>query len=178
MVAAGSDPVKVLQEEATCPICLDYFADPVTLDCGHNFCRACITQSWGESGENLTCPQCREICPMGSLKSNRQLRSVVDGVKQLSLALRAQRVCEKHQEPLKLFCQDDRVPICVVCDKAKEHRAHAVVPIEEVIQEYKGFFSLEERLLSHLTTVKKERDEILAQKLSREKKSQELLVSL
>uniref|UniRef100_A0A8D0HC93 Zinc finger protein RFP-like n=1 Tax=Sphenodon punctatus TaxID=8508 RepID=A0A8D0HC93_SPHPU len=167
--AAGSDPVKVLQEETTCPICLDYFADPVTLECGHNFCRACITRHWGDSVANVSCPQCREICPQGSLRPNRQLRNVVDVAKQLSLAPRAEPGCEKHQEPLKLFCQDDRVPICLVCDKAKEHRTHTVVPIEEVVQEYK------EKLLSHLETLKKERDEILVQKLSGEKKSQELL---
>uniref|UniRef100_A0A8D0GUR7 Zinc finger protein RFP-like n=1 Tax=Sphenodon punctatus TaxID=8508 RepID=A0A8D0GUR7_SPHPU len=167
--AAGSDPVRDLQEEVTCPICLDYFADPVTLDCGHNFCRACITRHWGESVANVSCPQCREICPRRSLKPNRQLRSVVDGVKRLSLAPRAEPGCEKHQEPLKLFCQDDRVPICVVCSMAKEHRAHTVLPIEEAVQEYK------EKLLSRLETLKKERDEILAQKLSGEKKRQELL---
>uniref|UniRef100_A0A8D0G5K6 Zinc finger protein RFP-like n=1 Tax=Sphenodon punctatus TaxID=8508 RepID=A0A8D0G5K6_SPHPU len=167
--AAGSDPVIVLQEETTCPICLDYFADPVITDCGHNFCRACITQNWGESGENLTCPQCREICPRRSLKPNRQLRNVVDVAKRLSLAPRAEPGCEKHQEPLKLFCQDDCVPICLVCDRAREHRAHTVLPIQEVVQEYK------EKLLRHLETLKKERDEILVQKLSGEKKSQELL---
>uniref|UniRef100_A0A8D0GY56 Zinc finger protein RFP-like n=1 Tax=Sphenodon punctatus TaxID=8508 RepID=A0A8D0GY56_SPHPU len=135
--AAARDPVKVLQEEVTCSICLDYFADPVILDCGHNFCRACITQNWGESVENFSCPQCREIWPRRSLKPNRQLSSVVDGVRRLSLAPRAEPGCEKHQEPLKLFCQDDRVPICLVCDRAKEHRAHTVLPIDEAVQEYK-----------------------------------------
>uniref|UniRef100_A0A8D0HCP0 Uncharacterized protein n=1 Tax=Sphenodon punctatus TaxID=8508 RepID=A0A8D0HCP0_SPHPU len=170
--AAALDPVKVLQEEATCPICLDYFADPVTLDCGHNFCRACITQNWGESVANVSCPQCREICPRGSLKPNRQLSSMVDGIKRLSLAPRAEPGCEEHQEPLKLFCQDDCVPICVVCSMAKEHRAHTVLPIKEAVQDYK------EKLQSRLETLKKERDEILVQKLRGEEKTQELLVGL
>ncbi|CAM5098218.1 unnamed protein product [Natator depressus] len=43
---AAASPVESLQEEATCPICLEYFTHPVTLECGHNFCRACIAQCW------------------------------------------------------------------------------------------------------------------------------------
>ncbi|XP_067419829.1 zinc finger protein RFP-like [Emydura macquarii macquarii] len=43
---AAENPVEILQEEATCPVCLDYFREPVTLECGHNFCRACISHSW------------------------------------------------------------------------------------------------------------------------------------
>uniref|UniRef100_A0A8C3HCQ7 Zinc finger RING-type eukaryotic domain-containing protein n=1 Tax=Chrysemys picta bellii TaxID=8478 RepID=A0A8C3HCQ7_CHRPI len=29
-----------MADELTCPICLEYFKDPVSLDCDHNFCRA------------------------------------------------------------------------------------------------------------------------------------------
>ncbi|XP_038625627.1 E3 ubiquitin-protein ligase TRIM41 [Tachyglossus aculeatus] len=42
------NPVQTLQEEAVCAICLDYFTDPVSIGCGHNFCRACVTQLWGK----------------------------------------------------------------------------------------------------------------------------------
>uniref|UniRef100_A0A452HYG5 Uncharacterized protein n=1 Tax=Gopherus agassizii TaxID=38772 RepID=A0A452HYG5_9SAUR len=48
-----------------------------------------------------------------------------------------ERVCEKHREPLKLFCEEDQSPICVVCDRSKAHRDHPVIPIEEAAQEYK-----------------------------------------
>uniref|UniRef100_A0A8C3SCW2 RING-type domain-containing protein n=1 Tax=Chelydra serpentina TaxID=8475 RepID=A0A8C3SCW2_CHESE len=36
--------VQNLQEALLCPICRDYFKDPVILKCGHNFCRSCIAQ--------------------------------------------------------------------------------------------------------------------------------------
>ncbi|CAM2095044.1 unnamed protein product [Caretta caretta] len=36
MVAVN--PAKTLQDELTCPICLDCFKDLVSLDCDHNFC--------------------------------------------------------------------------------------------------------------------------------------------
>uniref|UniRef100_A0A8C7EFP2 Uncharacterized protein n=1 Tax=Nothoprocta perdicaria TaxID=30464 RepID=A0A8C7EFP2_NOTPE len=48
--AFGLDPVETLQEEAVCAICLDYFVEPVSIGCGHNFCRGCIARLWGAPG--------------------------------------------------------------------------------------------------------------------------------
>ncbi|XP_054982605.1 E3 ubiquitin-protein ligase TRIM52 isoform X2 [Sorex araneus] len=47
-MARTASPVQTLQEEAVCAICLDYYTDPVSVDCGHNFCRGCVTRLWGE----------------------------------------------------------------------------------------------------------------------------------
>uniref|UniRef100_A0A8C3XM38 RING-type domain-containing protein n=1 Tax=Chelydra serpentina TaxID=8475 RepID=A0A8C3XM38_CHESE len=63
--AMTSNPMGSLQYEATCPICLEYFKDPVIIDCGHNFCRTCITQCWEGlhweiEEEGVFCPQCRK----------------------------------------------------------------------------------------------------------------------
>uniref|UniRef100_A0A452HY02 RING-type E3 ubiquitin transferase n=1 Tax=Gopherus agassizii TaxID=38772 RepID=A0A452HY02_9SAUR len=127
---ATENPVESLQEEATCPICLEYFKAPVILDCGHNFCRLCVTQCWQGSNANFSCPQCREILQHRNFRPNRQLANVAKGAE-------GERVCETHGEALKLFCEEDQTPICLVCDRSKEHRAHAVVPIEEAAQEYK-----------------------------------------
>jgi len=44
--------MQTLQEEAVCAICLDYFKDPVSIGCGHNFCRGCVTQLWGKAEED------------------------------------------------------------------------------------------------------------------------------
>lgn len=49
--ATTPNPVQTLQEEAVCAICLDYFKDPVSIGCGHNFCRGCVTQLWGKEEE-------------------------------------------------------------------------------------------------------------------------------
>ncbi|SCM19592.1 zinc finger protein, putative [Plasmodium berghei] len=49
-----------LQKELTCPICLDYFYLPVTMNCGHTFCRYCIGHN-KLNGKN--CPLCRQ--PLG-----------------------------------------------------------------------------------------------------------------
>ncbi|KFP01425.1 Nuclear factor 7, brain, partial [Calypte anna] len=35
-----------LEEDLTCAICLCLFSNPVTVPCGHNFCRSCLDLSW------------------------------------------------------------------------------------------------------------------------------------
>ncbi|TFJ95937.1 ABC transporter [Platysternon megacephalum] len=102
---AAGDLAGSFQDEVTCCICLEYFTDPVTIECGHNFCRACISQCWGESEPNFSCPQCRETAQQRNLQPNRQLGNVVEFVKRLGLQAgsepEGQRVCERHQETLK-----------------------------------------------------------------------------
>ncbi|XP_053147624.1 zinc finger protein RFP-like isoform X1 [Hemicordylus capensis] len=170
---AAPSPRKRFQEEATCTVCLDYFEDPVILDCGHNFCRACIAKCWGESPRNASCPQCRESVQPTDLKPNRQLARVIEVAKELNVLLRQEAggwgVCERHQEPLKLFCKDDEAPICLVCDRSKEHREHDVVPVEEAAQEYK------DQICSSLESMRKEREKTLAYKEDTEKQKQALL---
>ncbi|KAG6920867.1 tripartite motif containing 27 [Chelydra serpentina] len=139
---ATDNPVESLQEEATCPICLEYFTAPVTLECGHNFCRACIAQCWEGSTTAVSCPQCRETVQQRNLRPNKQLGNMVEIAKRLNLQAAKEtggdRVCREHLEALKLFCEEDQTPICVVCDRSRAHRAHTVVPIQEAAQEYKG----------------------------------------
>uniref|UniRef100_A0A667XPC5 RING-type domain-containing protein n=1 Tax=Myripristis murdjan TaxID=586833 RepID=A0A667XPC5_9TELE len=47
-------------EDLTCSICLTIFTDPVSLLCGHSFCRECITNSLSIKDQ---CPQCRTTVP-------------------------------------------------------------------------------------------------------------------
>uniref|UniRef100_A0A8C8RDM2 RING-type E3 ubiquitin transferase n=1 Tax=Pelusios castaneus TaxID=367368 RepID=A0A8C8RDM2_9SAUR len=161
---AAVNPVKTLQDEATCSICLDYYKDPLMIiDCGHNFCRACIIPCGAGVDANVSCPCCRGSFPQRNLKPNRQLANVADVAKHLSLQSIKdpgdERVCEKHQEVLKLFCEEDQILICVVCDRSKEHRAHAVVPIEEAAQELRRKMETAEKFIIQ-STVETERQKV------------------
>ncbi|XP_053146429.1 E3 ubiquitin-protein ligase TRIM7-like [Hemicordylus capensis] len=173
MAAPGA--VRDLCEEATCSVCLEYFKDPVTIvECGHNFCRACLTQCCGEPDTEAFCPQCRETVQQSKFIPNRQLKSVVEIAKKLSLqggnkTEGEERVCEKHREPLKLFCKDHESSICVVCDRSKEHENHKVIPLEEAYEEYK------DQICSLIKTLRKKEEKMLAYKGDIEKKSQDLL---
>ncbi|XP_070792714.1 E3 ubiquitin-protein ligase TRIM39-like [Pituophis catenifer annectens] len=137
MAAEGS--LQDLVEEATCSICLDFFQDPVLVpECGHNFCRNCLTRSWGTTETKASCPQCRQTFGILSLLPNRQLARMVEMARQCGghPGEEGRSLCPKHREPLKLFCKDHQTLICVVCYLSKEHRGHSVIPAEEAFQEY------------------------------------------
>ncbi|KYO17310.1 zinc finger protein RFP isoform A [Alligator mississippiensis] len=144
--APAPAPGRGLQDELTCAVCLEYFRDPVMVsDCGHNFCRACVTQCWEEAGRGLCCPQCREPVPQRLFRPNRQLANIVDIVRQLDADQRA---------------------VCLVCYLAWDHRGHRVVPVEEAAL---GF---QEAPQEHLACLRKGREE---SKVQRERQGEELL---
>ncbi|XP_021545598.1 E3 ubiquitin-protein ligase TRIM41 isoform X3 [Neomonachus schauinslandi] len=298
-VAMAPNPVQTLQEEAVCAICLDYFTDPVSIGCGHNFCRVCVTQLWGgededdrdeldreeeeEDGEEeeveavgagggwdtpmrdedyegdmeeeveeeeegvfwtsgmggsnwdnmdyvweeedeeedldyylgdmeedlrgedeedeeevleedeeeeldpvtplppppaprrcFTCPQCRKSFPRRSFRPNLQLANMVQVIRQMHPTPgrgsrgSEQGICPKHQEALKLFCEVDEEAICVVCRESRSHKQHSVVPLEEVVQEYKA------KLQGHVEPLRKHLEAVQKMKAKEERRVTEL----
>ncbi|XP_078422790.1 zinc-binding protein A33-like [Cetorhinus maximus] len=136
---AFREQVQSLTEETICPICLEFFTDPVILGCGHNFCRSCITQCW-EKKEINSCPECREEFPERNLRVNRALANLAEKTRKLKLDLKEKESklhCEEHQEELKLFCETDKKLICFTCVVSREHREHRFLPIKEAVEIYK-----------------------------------------
>ncbi|NXQ98395.1 TRI65 protein, partial [Sagittarius serpentarius] len=129
-----------LEEKLVCSICLELFRVPVTLPCGHNFCKRCISDHWHKQEQapagaekGYTCPECRrgfERRP--ELEKNVTLCSVVelarDGVIQVSGTERCEaahgELCPQHGRPLELYCEDEQRCICCVCTirQCQQHR--------------------------------------------------------
>nr|XP_033805469.1 E3 ubiquitin-protein ligase TRIM39-like isoform X2 [Geotrypetes seraphini] len=110
-------------------------------DCGHNFCRSCITQAWEGRDPDSPCPQCRKRSHQRNLRPNRQLAHITEMVKNLcqtSVKPKEENRCEKHAEKLELFCEEDQKMICLICRESQDHISHTVIPIEEAEQEYKS----------------------------------------
>ncbi|XP_070792710.1 E3 ubiquitin-protein ligase TRIM39-like [Pituophis catenifer annectens] len=131
--------LPVLLEELTCSICRGFFQDPVLIpECGHNFCRGCLTRSWWTSELEASCPKCSQTFGILSLLPNRQLARVAEVARRCGGPRDEEggSLCPKHREPVKLFCKNHQTLICVVCDRSKEHRGHSVIPAEEAFQEY------------------------------------------
>ena len=60
--STSSDALKKLEEQLTCPICLDDYTDPKTLICLHSFCHRCLEGlPLDLQGKKLflSCPTCR-----------------------------------------------------------------------------------------------------------------------
>ncbi|XP_023140461.1 nuclear factor 7, brain-like [Amphiprion ocellaris] len=51
-------------------------------------------------------------------------------------------MCEEHEEKLKLYCEDDQLPICLVCGMSRDHKTHNVIPITEAFENYKEKLSV------------------------------------
>ncbi|XP_015682837.1 zinc finger protein RFP-like [Protobothrops mucrosquamatus] len=173
MAAAAS--MEDFLEEATCCICLDYFQDPVLIpECGHNFCRGCLTRSWGTSESEASCPQCRQTFGPRNVLPNRQLVRLVEIARRCGgpWGEDGGSLCQKHREPLKLFCKHHETLICVVCNLSQEHRGHSVIPAEEALQEYQI------KVGDCLKAQKEEKEEIATYKTDTEQRVQEMLVSI
>ncbi|KAM9313164.1 E3 ubiquitin-protein ligase TRIM39-like [Gastrophryne carolinensis] len=72
-----------LREELECSICLSVYTDPVTLKCGHNFCRNCIVRvlETQEEAAVYSCPQCREeFQERPALHRNITLRNIAENL--------------------------------------------------------------------------------------------------
>ncbi|EMP26016.1 Tripartite motif-containing protein 58 [Chelonia mydas] len=142
---ASANPVERLKDEALCPICLECFTEPVSIDCGHNFCRVCISRYCEACEEEspcrpVQCPVCKGKFKKDNFRPNWQLANMLKTILELRAARgeeRAGRFCQHHQEQLKLFCEEDGKAICVVCRESQEHREHRVAPMEEAAQTYR-----------------------------------------
>ncbi|XP_021115837.1 tripartite motif-containing protein 26 isoform X1 [Heterocephalus glaber] len=162
---ATSAPLRSLEEEVTCSICLDYLRDPVTIDCGHVFCRSCTTDVRPLSGGRPVCPLCKKPFKKENIRPVWQLASLVENIERLKVDKARQlgdvareqqdaQLCERHQEKLHYYCEDDGKLLCVMCRESREHRPHTAVLVEKAAQPHR------EKMLNHLGTLRRDRDKI------------------
>ncbi|XP_068109013.1 E3 ubiquitin/ISG15 ligase TRIM25-like [Hyperolius riggenbachi] len=100
--------------ELRCSICMEIYRDPVTLPCGHNFCRGCITQAWDHQKDlqEYKCPECQKIYRRRpELVRNTTLHNICE----------AFQATETDQEQTRVFCNYCDFPVpatksCLQCE--------------------------------------------------------------
>uniref|UniRef100_A0A672N5U6 Tripartite motif-containing protein 16-like n=1 Tax=Sinocyclocheilus grahami TaxID=75366 RepID=A0A672N5U6_SINGR len=135
-------------DQFRCPVCLELLKDPVTIPCGHSYCRGCITGHWNQEDQIrfYSCPECRQTFrPRPVLKKSTMLAEVVEQLKKskLQTAVPAgpgdvehdlidatgrlqEMICHQHEKLLDIYCQTDKQCICMAC-MVDEHKSHETV---------------------------------------------------
>lgn len=185
-----------------CPVCQDFFIDPVALQCGHNFCLTCIQAVWETDlspAGPFFCPECQIFLPSDlSLEINTHLQDKVKDftantqpgsapsasprssspvlcdhcIQQPSEAVRTcltcdaslcqaharlhqQKValrehtlvevtgdplslkCREHRDELKLFCMEEKVPVCCLCALVGGHKDHRTSQLHQASAQFR-----------------------------------------
>ncbi|XP_076873269.1 tripartite motif-containing protein 16-like [Brachyhypopomus gauderio] len=82
--------ISIDQNQFSCSICLDLLKDPVTMHCGHSFCKVCINGFWDQNEQKgvYSCPQCREtFVQRPVLRRNNIMSDVVEKLKKIDCSL-------------------------------------------------------------------------------------------
>ncbi|XP_013367185.1 PREDICTED: tripartite motif-containing protein 5-like [Chinchilla lanigera] len=134
----ASSVLEDVKEEVTCPICLELMTEPVSTDCGHTFCKLCITSSYvlteHEQGVKK-CPVCRDTYQFENLRPSRHVANIVERLRDMTLTHKADQ-CDLHGEKLLLFCMTDEKFICWLCEHSQQHRGHYTLLMQEAAQVY------------------------------------------
>ncbi|XP_059845886.1 E3 ubiquitin-protein ligase TRIM8-like [Hypanus sabinus] len=108
---ASTSAVGNLKEELNCSICWNIYTEPVSLSCGHNFCRTCIENNWDKkiTGPGYSCPECRaEYAQKPVLQKNLKLSNIIE-------RFEATQVNEEPSKILCDFCLDSPFPAVMTC---------------------------------------------------------------
>ncbi|XP_030641267.1 tripartite motif-containing protein 35-like [Chanos chanos] len=123
----------ISEEDLTCPVCCDIFRDPVFLLCSHSFCRVCLQKFWAAKGFQ-ECPICRKRSSKRPPPSNLVLKNLCETflVERSKISsTESEEFCSLHSEKFKLYCLEDKQPVCVVCQTSKNHKNHELCPVDE-----------------------------------------------
>ncbi|XP_018428164.1 PREDICTED: RING finger protein 112-like [Nanorana parkeri] len=101
-----------LMEEITCSICLDDLQDPVSIACGHTFCRVCISTHWSTPQlEGYLCPECRKQCPRYQIAPDYRLMNLISKIQKgvqenVNGPGKGSQVSSEHGYPVQLVWTD------------------------------------------------------------------------
>ncbi|XP_059387395.1 E3 ubiquitin-protein ligase TRIM65-like [Carassius carassius] len=132
----------MMDDHMQCTICLDLFKCPVTIPCGHTFCKACISRFWDGMNKDFHCPFCKnpfdtrpELNRNVSLSMITEMPATHSPVKTdvsagASVHTEPEQICERHQKPLVIYCRNDSMCVCYECS-VNECKGHDKILVEE-----------------------------------------------
>ncbi|KAM5184513.1 tripartite motif-containing protein 64-like [Callospermophilus lateralis] len=145
-----SHVLQNFQSELTCSICMNYFLEPVTIDCGHTSCRPCLFLCWEEAQMPMCCPECKEIVVKSDFRTNIILKKLASLARQAtppSDSRSGEQLCRTHGEKKWLFCEVDKSLLCSPCSDSPEHAVHSYSPVAWAAEEYRDYVVLRKNMI-------------------------------
>ena len=124
MAVKPSSGLRKLEEQLTCPVCIDLYTNPKILPCLHSFCQECLEGLPQESearGDTyyFSCPTCRQrievpIEGVGAFPVAFHLNNLKEIMQNLqrNVPNPQQVTCNDHD---KVFCETCKIIICLHC---------------------------------------------------------------
>ncbi|KTF95466.1 hypothetical protein cypCar_00030668 [Cyprinus carpio] len=134
-----------MDDHVQCTICLDPFKYPVTIPCGHTFCKACISKFWDRKDRDFHCPFCKKnFDTRPELNRNVSLSMITEisthSPVKMDVSAGAsvhtdpdpepEQICERHQKPLVIYCRNDSMCVCYECS-VNECKGHDKILVVE-----------------------------------------------
>ena len=139
---AGHGPLQKLEEQLTCPVCLDIY-NPKIFPCYHAFCQDCVVPFPHELREGkyfLKCPICSKPAqiPDGGVPAFPPAFTInsLFELHQEMLSKQGAMECPHHSKPLEAFCEACQELVCFKCT-TQLHINHRVQMVEDIIDHCK-----------------------------------------
>ena len=145
-VLSPTDSLKQLEQQLTCPVCLECYTQPRTLPCLHSFCHQCLVHFpvTVEGGNHcITCPVCRQTSQQpDNGVSGYQPAFIINNLLDLHELLKKvsgsqQNSCENcHKEQATGYCKQCSKLLCPTCidahNKWGDFSSHQILGVEDV----------------------------------------------
>ncbi|XP_019862662.1 PREDICTED: tripartite motif containing 13-like, partial [Amphimedon queenslandica] len=123
----------ILEDQLTCPVCLERYTNPKILPCHHSFCEHCLEGlPLDKKNETyyLSCPTCRQQTELpeegvGAFPAAFTLNNFKD----MHSLIKKVPKCH-HKKPLELFCATCDAVICSIC-LVHDHNHHNIELIND-----------------------------------------------